>query len=102
MRGSKHSGPDASRIVVGDQLRHRDHKLLASFELFEQRVAHAAGSGFMRRARGVASSSSATTAARTSSGAPGLSSTGPHAQPSRYASMLVDPSFIAKASIATW
>src|SRR6266853_1925495 len=76
-------GPDTSRIVIFDQLRHRDHQLLARFELFEQRVAHAAGSGVMRRARGLAASRSATTAARTSSGAPGLSSTGPHAQPSR-------------------
>ncbi len=74
---------DASRIVVGDELRHGDDQLLAGLELLEQRVAHADGSGFMRRARGLALSSSATTAASTSSGAPGRSWIGPHTQPSR-------------------
>src|SRR5260221_3447586 len=76
-------GSHTSRIVILDQLRHRDQQLLARFQLFEQCVAQAAGSGFIRLARGLAASRSATTAPRTSSAAPGLSSTGPHAQPSR-------------------
>src|SRR5713226_5958882 len=65
-------GADASRVVVRDQLSHGDHQLLAGLELLQQGIGHADGSGFMSRSRGLAVSSSATTAASTSSGVPAL------------------------------
>src|SRR5713226_2792478 len=106
LRGREVSGdvterprPDAVGRVVGDELRHRDEELLAGLELFEK-VAHEDWSGYMIRDLGLAASSSVITAVSTSSGEPGRSSTGPQRQPSRYASMSVEPSFIAYASIA--
>src|ERR1700682_6543914 len=51
---------------------------------------------------GFAASSSLTSVFATSSAEPGRSSGSPHRQASRYASISVDPSFIAKASIAAW
>src|SRR5712691_11020932 len=80
---TKRPGADATRVVVGDELRHRDHQLLAGLELLQHGVGHVDDSGFMSRSRGLAASSSATTAASTSSGGPSLDSTGPQRQPSR-------------------
>src|SRR5712691_6891736 len=71
------------RVGGGDELRHRDHQLLAGLELLQHGVGHVDDSGFMSRSRGLAASSSATTAASTSSGGPSLDSTGPQRQPSR-------------------
>src|SRR5215467_9674458 len=85
-------------MIVGRHPDHRRHQLLARGQLVEKGVAH----GFISLARGLAASRSPITAWSTLSAEPALSSTGPHCQPSRYASMSVDPSFIAYASIATW
>src|SRR5579859_2795793 len=86
-------GADAGCVVVGRQPDHCRNQLLAGRQLVDDGVAHR--SEFIRRARGLAASSSAITAVSTSSGAPSRSSTGPQLQPSRYASMSVEPSFIA-------
>src|SRR2546426_824604 len=64
-------------------------------------VAHDS-SGLRSRERGLATVSSSMSCFTTASGAPSRSSTGPHFQPSRYASISVEPSFIAYASTAAW
>src|SRR5206468_10796471 len=60
------------------------------------------GGGLINVVRGLAASNSLTTALATSSGEPARSRSSSQRQASRYSSMPVEPSFIAKASIAAW